>query len=148
MSEKVVYAIKHNKTNRIYIGSSERVCWRIKDHLKLLRTGKHKNELMQSDFNDFGEDYSFYALDVVPTQWFKEREYYWMLYFETYNKEKGYNYKDRAMARRDIKYFPEIDMEITEPVKNRDMLTCFERTAKYLGYGLDELMALKKEKSD
>jgi hypothetical protein len=52
------------------------------------------------------------------------------------------------MARRDIKYFPEIDMEITEPVKNRDMLTCFERTAKYLGYGLDELMALKKEESD
>ena len=146
MSEKVVYAMRHNKTKRIYIGSSERVCWRINDHLKALRNGRHTNELMQKDFDEFGEDYSFYSLDVIPLQDFSDREYYWMMYFETYNKDKGYNYKDQTSRKTDIEKFPEIDLEITKPVRNRDMLTCFVKTAEYLGYGLDELMELKRDK--
>ena len=62
---KIVYAIMHNKTRRIYIGSTERGSHRLKNHLNALRAGKHKNKLMQDDFDKYGEDYSFYQLDFI-----------------------------------------------------------------------------------
>ena len=142
---KTVYAIQHNKTKRIYIGSSDRLVWRINDHLKKLRNGKHSNELMQKDYNEYGEDYGFYELDFIPIFLHKEREFFWMAFFGTYDKDKGYNYKDQTSKNIKVSDFPSIDLEWIKPVKNRDMLSCFEKTAKYLGYGLDELMALKKD---
>lgn len=93
---RIVYAIVHNKTKRIYIGSSEQVSSRINNHICSLRRGKHPVELMQSDFNEYGEDYSFYQLDTEPTIYEKDREMYWMNFFRTKDPNFGYNYKDNC----------------------------------------------------
>ena len=143
---KIVYAIKHNKTGRIYVGSSERASWRVKDHLNKLRRGSHENELMQQDFDKHGEDYSFYQLDVIPCQQKSNREYFWMMALGTFYEDKGYNYKDPMSKRYKIESFPKLEMENTEPVINRDILTCFQKTAQWLGVSMDELMTMKKPK--
>lgn len=132
----------HNVTKRKYIGSTDRGTWRIDDHLKALRRGNHPNEYMQNDFNEHGEDYSFYCLDVIPTHFHKDREYYWMAVFETYDKEKGYNCKDRAAQPINIENFPEISKEEIEPIKNRDLISCYEKVAKHKGISIEELIKL------
>lgn len=111
MRERIVYAIRHNKTERIYIGSTERGVWRINDHIRLLRRGKHKNKLMQSDYDEFGEDYSFYRLDLIPTGFQRDRESFWMDVFRTQDPRYGYNQNDRNRFLR-ITDFPKIDIDV------------------------------------
>lgn len=147
VSRRFVYAVRHNVTKRIYIGSTTRVPHRIKEHINLLRSGKHKNERMQLDYNQHGEDYSFYELDVIPTAHYKDREYFWMLFFDTYDPEKGYNDKDWTAKNLNITDFPRVNLD-EKPIMNRDMLTCFDKTAKYLGLSLDELMNYKRNESE
>lgn len=110
MRTRTVYAIQHNKTGRIYIGSSERVKWRIVEHLQLLRNHKCKNPLMQADFDKFGEDYTFRKLDVITKDTETWKEYYWMLYFQTINEEFGYNYRDTHITRRKFEEFETVNV--------------------------------------
>ncbi|MCJ7837476.1 GIY-YIG nuclease family protein [Cuneatibacter sp. NSJ-177] len=109
-NSKIVYAIQHNVTKRIYIGSTGRGHHRIKSHLNLLRRHAHKNKLMQKDFDEYGEDYSFFILDMIPTSFHREREYYWMLIFDTYDPEKGYNVKDYTINHLKITDFPKLEI--------------------------------------
>lgn len=104
---RIVYAIVHNKTKRAYIGSSEQVHTRINKHIYSLRKGVHPVELMQSDFDNYGEDYSFYQLDTEPTVYEKEREMYWMNFFRTKDPQFGYNYKDNCSYIK-IESFPKL----------------------------------------
>lgn len=105
MRVRTVYAIKHNVTGRIYIGSSERVKWRIREHLQVLRNHKCKNPLMQKDFDEHGEDYSFKKLDVIRDLKEGWKEYFWMMYFRTTDEEYGYNYRDPHVKRKTIEDF-------------------------------------------
>ena len=93
-----VYAIQHNVTKRIYIGSSGNVEKRYKHHISQLRSGKHHIEDMQDDFIKYGEDYSFYIIDEITRFEDRRREYEWMLKYESYIRGKGYNYKDVGFA--------------------------------------------------
>lgn len=90
-----VYLLKNKKTNRIYVGRTQWPEIRFRQHMNALKSGKHNNELMQSDFDVFGED-SFY-LEVVEQKEHLTRsgiEGMWMLRLRTYDKRFGYNYKD------------------------------------------------------
>ena len=87
------YAIQHNITKRIYIGSSDSIKYRIQTHLSALRHGKHPIELMQKDFNDYGEDYSFYLLKA-DTWWSNPVEKKMQYMFQTGDPQHGYNYKE------------------------------------------------------
>ncbi len=91
---RYVYAIKHNPTGRIYIGSTCNVKERIRQHMSLLRSGKHHVENMQDDFNQYGEDYSVSVLDRFDTYQDREIEYDWMHKYNTVNPKYGYNNKD------------------------------------------------------
>lgn len=105
-----VYAIRHNVTKRVYIGSSSDVRNRLKNHVYSLRAGKHPVGRMQEDFDKYGEDYSFYIIDAIPTRREAWREYYWMARFGSYDKEKGYNYKDKGIRHKDLSRFKRIDL--------------------------------------
>ena len=108
VGKRVVYAIIHNVTGRIYIGSSERVKWRIKEHLNLLRKHKCKNHLMQSDFDTYGENYSFKKIDSISDLRENWKEYYWILYFRTNDKKYGYNYMDIHIPKKSIEDMKDI----------------------------------------
>lgn len=62
---RIVYAIQHNMTKRIYVGSSANVENRYWNHMNNLRNHKHNIEDMQSDYDNYGEDYSLYLLDEI-----------------------------------------------------------------------------------
>lgn len=96
---RVVYAIMHNKTKKIYIGSSKNASARYVSHIQALRKGKHIVEEMQSDFERFGEDFSLFIIDEIKEPSQCDKEYEWMEKYKTYNKTYGYNYKDKAFSR-------------------------------------------------
>lgn len=90
-----IYAIKHNVTKRMYIGSSSDVEIRYKNHIYSLRRGQHPIEDMQKDFNEYGEDYSVYILEELTVHDDRKNEYKWMRKYNTITRGVGYNYKDK-----------------------------------------------------
>ena len=70
-----VYAIQHNTTKRIYIGSSVDVEARYMNHMYQLRAGKHIVEDMQDDFINYGEDYSLFILYEITEHKDRFKEY-------------------------------------------------------------------------
>lgn len=90
-----IYAIQHNITKRIYIGSSANPETRYLNHLYRLRAGHHDVEEMQRDYNEYGEDYSLFILEEIKKWEERVKEYEWMRKYNSTDKEFGYNYKDR-----------------------------------------------------
>ena len=91
---RTIYAIQHNKTKRIYVGSSVNAKKRYLSHMTSLRNHKHPNKLMQEDFDAYGEDYSLFLLEEIKEYSNRSKEYEWMHKLGTYDPEVGYNFKD------------------------------------------------------
>lgn len=97
-----VYAIRHNVTDRVYIGSSCNVDRRFKQHLYALQASKHVVDDMQKDYNEHGEDFTLTILDTINDESESEKEYEWMDKYQSFTRGIGYNYKDlkrRSVAR-------------------------------------------------
>lgn len=90
-----VYAIQHNVTKKIYIGSSHDTDARYKSHIWALRAGKHSVDDMQDDYDEYGEDYSVFILDEITEFAQRGREYEWMRKYNSVDRKYGYNYKDK-----------------------------------------------------
>jgi len=58
-----IYQIKNLKTNKVYIGSSENLEKRLKDHLKELKAGRHANKKLQNSWKKHGEEN--FSFDVI-----------------------------------------------------------------------------------
>ena len=89
-----IYAIRHNATDRVYIGSSCKVDERLKQHITALRGHRHIVEDMQADFDKYGEDYTFTILDKISNSQERSKEYEWMVKYKSHIRGTGYNYKD------------------------------------------------------
>lgn len=94
-----VYAIQHNVTKRIYVGSSKNVEGRYWAHIYALRNGSHPVDDLQNDFNQYGEDFSLFVLDEIRTYEEKFKEYDWMDKYQSHIRGLGYNYKDVAFRK-------------------------------------------------
>lgn len=93
-----VYAIRHNPTNRVYVGSSAEVEERFKAHISALKGHRHIVEDMQADFDKYGDDYSFTILDEIASYEERHKEYEWMKKLASYKRGVGYNYKDHHIT--------------------------------------------------
>lgn len=80
-----VYAIVNKMTAQLYVGATGRSFYaRWKQHLRLLRVGKHSNKGLQQDWKTYGSDaFEFRILEVVDDyKYLGGREWYWQ---QTYN---------------------------------------------------------------
>lgn len=60
-----IYRIVNSAKNECYVGQSQRVKKRIREHFRLLRAGKHPNSKLQNSFNKYGEDSFFADVEVI-----------------------------------------------------------------------------------
>lgn len=92
LSDKTIYAIQHNKTKKIYVGCSTNFERRIKEHLSHLSSGSHENSTLQLDYNEYGNDFSFFILEenVEHYKCFC-REHEWMCMLKSNEHDTGYN---------------------------------------------------------
>lgn len=94
---RLVYAIQHNVTGRIYIGSSSDIVRRYNTHMCKLRKGNHSNKLMQYDFSKYGDDYSLFKIDTIENGLERLKEFEWMIKLNTKDDGFGYNGCDRGL---------------------------------------------------
>lgn len=93
-----IYMVLHTTTGRMYIGSSKNAHHRFKQHLELLKYGKHHVEDMQNDYDGPG-NYSLSILDKVTLYEERNKEYEWMKKYNSHIRGIGYNYKDIATVQ-------------------------------------------------
>ena len=89
--EKTIYAMQHNVTKRIYVGSCNNADIRIKKHIHDLLRGCHTNKELQKDFDKYGMEFSFYHLDRVEADNQFEQERKWQNALRSNEKTTGYN---------------------------------------------------------
>lgn len=95
--------MQHNKTKRIYIGLTKDLEGRLRAHLWSLRSGKHTNKLMLEDYEKYGEDYSFYVLEVITEHKDRIKEYEYQEEYKTKDPLYGYNHRDRGGVAEKIR---------------------------------------------
>lgn len=80
MQNTGVYCIYNTKNGMRYIGSTKMTMYkRYLHHVEMLRVGKHKNEFLQKDFNEHGEDaFEFKILEVCSKDECYEREEFYI----------------------------------------------------------------------
>jgi len=59
-----IYKIVNRVTGQCYVGQSQRVKKRLKEHFRLLRWGKHTNPHLQNAYNKYGSDAFYGAIEV------------------------------------------------------------------------------------
>lgn len=97
---RTIYSIRHNKTNRVYVGSSAKPEQRIKAHKQSLRNGCHNVRDMQTDYDLYGDDYTITYLEVITDFADRGHEYEWMRKLNSHIRGEGYNYNDRVFTRK------------------------------------------------
>ena len=79
---------------KIYIGQSRNIYKRILDHNRYAKQGhgQHNIQVCEKAIQKYGEITSFIILEEInDLQLLDERESYWIHYFDSCNKNKGYN---------------------------------------------------------
>jgi group I intron endonuclease len=59
-----VYKIVNKVTKQCYVGQSQRIKKRLKEHFRLLRWNKHTNPHLQNSYNRYGADAFYGAIEV------------------------------------------------------------------------------------
>lgn len=88
-----IYKITNTANGKSYIGKSEDLASRIKRHIDTLRNGCNRNTHMQNAYDLVDKDtFTIEIIEEVPEDVdINERERYWIEFYGTYDKEKGYN---------------------------------------------------------
>ena len=92
--EAGIYIIINTNDGKVYIGQSTNVKRRINEHRKLLQKGKHKNAYIQEAFKADPNNIVFDVLEKCEKSELDERERYWINYFDSTNRNNGYNLED------------------------------------------------------
>ena len=106
-----IYKIINIKNNKVYIGSSENIDQRIKQHIRELKNNKHHSYKLQIDWNKFGEDNFISELleEINNIELLRERELYWIKFFNSINE--GYNLTDNTSINKKDKNVKLIELK-------------------------------------
>ena len=93
LDKKGVYKIENLINGKVYIGSTEKsFLKRFSTHYTKLKANNHKGHIyLQNAVNKYGiENFEFSILEDLENE-ILEKEAYWINYFDSCNREKGYN---------------------------------------------------------
>ena len=90
-----IYCIENTFNHKKYIGQSKDIDTRWKKHIYELTHNKHHNDYLQKSWNKYGkENFRFYNLERCCFEMLDEKERYWIDYYDTLDRNCGYNLKD------------------------------------------------------
>ena len=100
-----VYRITNKNNGKLYIGISNNIFSRMKDHLVSLKKGRHSNQRMQEEFDLHGEE--SFIFEIIDTRKFDLRiiEAEYIVKNKSILPEFGYNYELNMIVRKNKKLF-------------------------------------------
>lgn len=100
MEQIGIYCIRNIKNDKVYIGSSNNLQRRLRDHKSELNKGIHANDHLQKSWQHYGEDcFEFLVLEYCQETELLQREDFYMQKYSSLNPDRGYNLlsADRAI---------------------------------------------------
>ena len=96
----IIYSILNKANGKIYVGQTERpASIRRTEHFSELRTQTHTNPYLQKSWNKYGEDsFVFNILEHCDDSKLGENEDWWIKYFDSENRDKGYNLQSGGLV--------------------------------------------------
>lgn len=119
-----IYMIMNNKNGKKYIGQSQDIEKRWKEHKERLENNKHYNTHLQNSWNKYGKNaFSFIIIERCHKNALNNRERYWINYHNTYNNPQHYNLTPGGDigirgAHKGHKHSKETKKKISESLKN------------------------------
>lgn len=89
-----IYIIRNLINGKVYIGKSVNIYNRITSHISTLtlKRAKGENPHFISAWHKYGREcFGYSIVEECSVDMLKERELYWMVYYESTNPNKGYN---------------------------------------------------------
>jgi len=126
---RTIYALKHEPTGKIYVGSTNNLWLRTSSHIYSAINGMHPSKELIEDVKNYGPSFSLSILDVIWDYAEKDKEYLWMDALNTRDPQYGYNNQEKAKQTRLVKrkYIPvDISKESAETIKKAERIA-FER---------------------
>ena len=90
---KGIYKITNKKNNKVYIGQSDRLNDREREHFYRLEKQTHSNEYLQKSYNKYGKDNFLFEI-IEETDDLNNRELHFINEYGGINSDKNYNLKD------------------------------------------------------
>ena len=114
-----IYLITGPKDKK-YVGSSNNLKQRWRQHKSLLKRNKHLCTPLQNSWNKYGEDKFIFSIIEETTQdLLLEKEQYWLDHYKSYEKTNGYNILKIAGSNVGFKHTEETKLKISEASKGR-----------------------------
>ena len=110
---------------KVYIGQSKNMNKRKNKHFTLLRRNKHNNKHLQSAWNKYSEkNFVFEIIESFESYYpdtINEREIFWIKYYNSFNKDFGYNNTSGGDGIKNYKHTEEAKKKIGEASKKRKL---------------------------
>lgn len=90
---KGIYKITNSINQKVYIGQSDRLNDRKREHFYRLKRNEHNNEHLQKSYDKYGEENFIFEI-IEETDDLDNREIYWINEYGGINSELNYNLKD------------------------------------------------------
>lgn len=117
-SKCAIYSITNSVNSKIYVGSSNNVKKRIRDHISSLKNNKHHSITLQRLYNKNKQTDAYLIFSILEFCDNKDEllktEQKWMDFFNSYNPKFGYNINQTAGSRLGIKVTEETKKKISD----------------------------------
>lgn len=131
-----IYKIENTINGKVYIGQSIHIKLRWSEHKAELRGGYHDNSHLQLAWNKYGEEaFIFSILETFDDiSILNSKEKYWINYYNSFNKNKGYNLTyggdgNRKYSDEDFYLVCELfNSGITNPVEISKITNIYRKT--------------------
>lgn len=84
-----IYKITNLRNGKVYIGQSQNIFDRWKQHRTALNSGHHPNRELQSEWTKFNRSFRWDVVEYCSLEELNDREKYWIEYYDSI--ENGYN---------------------------------------------------------
>lgn len=114
-----IYEILNIKNNKRYIGQSIHVRTRLLKHRRILKKNEHQSKHLQNSWNKYGEEnFVFNVIEYCEIEELDSKEDYYILKYNSNNREYGYNERIDNKTNRGLKWSEEQREKWMNSMKN------------------------------